>query len=250
MVSGDGMNPAMLCCRKKVKVRARTRPPARRRPRSTSGPAERRSVAMEKATARTVVNTGEYQAHPRRTPLNPRAAPATATATADRHHPGLGAGAVRPGRRGRATGPSVRSGATFLRRIRCCAAVRGSWPAPRAAPDVGRSGHRPASAVSKAAQASGSEDRADTATARHPPSRSTSMTSRTSPDSWGWSVTSRAKALAPNAAAGDRARASAGVRLPRTPGPAPSAGGRRACPSGRRRRRARGPDARRTGHRR
>ena len=37
---------------------------------------------MEKATARTVVNTGEYQAHPRRTPLNPRAAPATATATA------------------------------------------------------------------------------------------------------------------------------------------------------------------------
>ena len=37
---------------------------------------------MVKATVRTVERTGEYQAHPRSTPLRLSAAPATATATA------------------------------------------------------------------------------------------------------------------------------------------------------------------------
>src|SRR3954471_22606214 len=76
------MNPAILCWRKNVKVRPRMR--ATNPPADTSQVRTRsdRSIAIEKATARTVLNTGEYHAHPRNTPLNPSAAPATATATA------------------------------------------------------------------------------------------------------------------------------------------------------------------------
>ena len=88
---------------------------------------------MEKATARTVVNTGEYQAHPRRTPLNPRAAPATATATAVAITQGWA-----PGPSGRdavpGTGPSVLpvpagAGAGLRAALRC--EGHGRPPAPR-----------------------------------------------------------------------------------------------------------------------
>src|SRR6478735_2193073 len=104
MVSGEGMNPAMLCCRKKMKVTATisaTRPPAV----TSQGRARRdRSTARENATERTVLNTGEYQAQPRRTPLNPRAAPATATATAVAIAQGLA-----PGPSGRDAAPGERT---------------------------------------------------------------------------------------------------------------------------------------------
>ena len=168
---------------------------------------------MEKATARTVVNTGEYQAHPRRTPLNPSAAPATATATAAPITQGWAPG---PSRRDAAPGDRTVGSSVPAFRRRSAAALRCEGhslpPAPRrtsAAADIPGSARRrrpmrqaarsgqipPRPAIRRAAALPVPQDLAG---------------------SCGWSVTSSAKALAPNPAAGDSARASARVRLPRT----------------------------------
>ena len=215
MVSGEGMNPAMLCCRKKMKVTATisaTRPPAV----TSQGRARRDREHRE--GERNGEDGTEHRGVPGPAPQDAVESEGRARdghRDGGRHHPGLGTGSAgrdaAPGER--AVGSSSPAVPVPVPWLRCGARVMAGPPR--------RGGRRPRR-TSPGLPGRRLPRRQAASSGRIPPGPAIRPAAappapralRRSPRAR--SVTSSAKAFAPNAAAGDSARASAGVRLPRT----------------------------------